>query len=187
MLFRSKQFGAMMIGAENLEGLMFGRRGAPTALAAAVNRMGYYRQDATGNRRMSAESQQQFSAEMYENMFGDDANINEMRGFGAVAAGTIAEELFQRGKLPKSMGAMSAADRVKLISQSKRDDKTVTRLAEEFGHRDLMDRDEDYANATAEEQKIMLADKIDTYKSRDRKSTRLNSSHSSVSRMPSSA
>lgn len=161
-----KQFGAAMIGAENLEGLMFGRRGDPTALAAAVNRMGYYRQDATGNRRMSAESQQQFSAEMYENMFGEGANINEMRGFGAVAAGTIAEDLFQRGMLPKSMGAMSAADRVKLISQSKRDDKTVSRLAEEFGHRDLMARDEDYANATAEEQKIMLADKLDTYKGR---------------------
>lgn len=161
-----KQFGAAMIGAENLEGLMFGRRGDPTALASAVNRMGYYRQDATGNRRMSAESQQQFSAEMYENMFGEDANINEMRGFGAVAAGTLAEDLFQRGMLPKSMGAMSAADRVKLISQSKRDDKTITRLAEEFGSRDLMARDEDYANATVEERKLMLADKLDSYKGR---------------------
>lgn len=161
-----KQFGAAMIGAENLEGLMFGRRGDPTALAAAVNRMGYYRQDATGNRRMSAESQQQFSTEVYENLFGDDANINEMRGFGAVAAGTLAEDLFQRGMLPKSMGAMSAADRVNLISKSKRDDATVSRLADDFAHRDLMERDEDYASATSEEQKIIRADKLGDYKSR---------------------
>jgi hypothetical protein len=161
-----KQFAASQIGAENLEALMFGRRGDPTAMAAAANRIGFYRQDAVGNRRMSAESTQQFSAEMYENMFGENANVNEMRGFGAVAAGELAENLFQRGKLPQSMGSMSAAERVKLISGSQRDDKTMDRLADEFSHRDLMERDTDYANATAQEQKIIREDKRGEYRDR---------------------
>lgn len=160
----AKQLAAQFIGPENLEGLMFGRRGDPTAMASSVNRISRYRQDATGNQRMSGESAQQFSSEMYENMFGDDANINEMRGFGAVAAGELTEALFQRGKLPKSMGAMSAADRVNLISSSQRDEKTMNRLADQYAHQDLMERDTDYAAATAQEQKIMRADKLDSYR-----------------------
>lgn len=159
-----KQIAGQLIGPENLEGLMFGRRGDPTATAASVNRMGYYRQDATGNRRMSAESSEQFSSELYENMFGDSANINEMRGFGAVAAGELTEGLFQRGKLPKSMGAMSAADRVNLMSSSQRDEETMNRLADQYAHQDLMERDADYAMATKQEQKLMRADKMGEYR-----------------------
>jgi hypothetical protein len=162
-----KAFGASMIGAENLEGIMFGSRGDPTALASATNRIGYFRPDAaTGEKRMSADSLQQFSQNVYENLYGQDANLNEMRGFGAVASGEMMDTLFQQGRLPQSLGALSAADRVKAVSQTKRDDKTMTKLAEQFGHSELMERDLDYANATEEERKIMLDDKLGGYKDR---------------------
>jgi ribosomal protein S20 len=162
-----KSFAAAQIGAENLEGIMFGRRGDPTAIASATNRIGYFRQDAaTGEKRMSADSLQQFSHNVYENLYGKDANVDEMRGSGAVAAGEMMDTLFQQGRLPQSLGALTPAERVKAVSQTKRDDKTMTRLAEQFGHKELMERDFDYANATEEEQKLMLHDKLGGYKDR---------------------
>jgi len=162
-----KQFAASQIGAENYEGLMFGRKGDPSAIAGATNRIGFYRADAaTGASRMSEDSLRQFSQNVYKNMYGPDANIDEMRGFGAVATGEMMEHLFQKGQLPQALGALSPAERVKAMSATKRDDKTMTRMAEQFGHEELMARDFDYANATDEERKIMLADKLDGYKSR---------------------
>jgi hypothetical protein len=162
-----KQFAAAQIGAENLEGIMFGRRGDPTALASAASRVGFFRPDAaTGGRRMSSESLQQFSQNMYQNLYGPDANLDEMHGFGAVASGEMMDVLFQQGRLPQSIGALKPADRVKAIGRGKRDDKTMTSLAQQFGHSELMERDYDYANASDEERKIMLADKLPEFKKR---------------------
>ncbi len=162
-----KQFAASQVGAETYEGYMFGSRGDPSATASAVNRIGFYRADAaTGASRMSEKSLQQFSQNVYQNLYGPDANLDEMRGFGAVATGDMMEHLFQKGQLPQALGALTPAERVKAMSAAKRDDKTITRLAEQFGHEDMMARNFDYANATEEEQKIMLADKTGDYKKR---------------------
>jgi hypothetical protein len=162
-----KQFAASTVGAETYEGFMFGRRGDPSAIAGAANRIGFYRADAaTGDSRMSADSLRQFSQNVYQNMYGNDANLDEMRGFGAVASGEMMEHLFQKGQLPQALGALTPAERVKAMSAAKRDDKTMTRLAEQFGHDDLMARNFDYSRATEEEQKIMLADKMGDYKKR---------------------
>lgn len=162
-----KAFAASQIGAENLEDIMFGRRGDPAAIASATNRIGFFRGDAaTGDRRMSERSLESFSQNVYQNLYGPDANIDEMHGFGATASGAMMEDLFQKGRLPQSLGNMTAAERVKAISGAQRDDKTMQRLAENFAHSDLMERDYDYSNATAEEQKVMLADKVGDYKQR---------------------
>ena len=162
-----KQFAGAQIGPENLEAMMFGRRGDPTAIAAATTRMGFFRPDAvSGERRMSSDSLQQFSQNMYQNLYGPDANLDDMHGFGAVAGGEMMDTLFQQGRLPQSIGALSPADRVKAIGRGKRDDKTMTSLAQQFGHSELMSRDYDYANATEEEQKITLADKLPAFKKR---------------------
>lgn len=162
-----KQFAASQIGAENLEGLMFGRRGDPTAIAAATNRIGFFRADAAGHGpRMSSDSLKQFSQNVYQNLYGEDANLAEMHGFGAVASGEMMETLFQQGRLPQSIGALSAADRVKAISRTKRDDKTMNELSRQFGHSELLSRDAAYASASEEEQKIMLADKLPSFRQR---------------------
>lgn len=162
-----KQFAASQIGAENLEGIMFGRRGDPTAIAAATNRIGFFRPDAAGQGpRMSSDSLKQFSQNVYQNLYGEDANLGEMHGFGAVASGEMMETLFQQGRLPQSIGALSAADRVKALSRTKRDDKTMNELARQFGHSELMSRDAAYASASEEEQKIMLADKLPSFRQR---------------------
>lgn len=162
-----KQFAASQIGAENLEGIMFGRRGDPTAIAAATNRIGFFRPDAAGQGpRMSSDSLKQFSQNVYQNLYGPDANLDEMHGFGAVASGEMMETLFQQGRLPQSIGALSAADRVKALSRTKRDDKTMNELSRQFGHSELLSRDAAYASASEEEQKIMLADKLPGFRSR---------------------
>ncbi|NDD53304.1 hypothetical protein EBZ39_05430, partial [bacterium] len=134
-----KQFAASQIGAENLEGQ---------------------------GPRMSSDSLKQFSQNVYQNLYGEDANLAEMHGFGAVASGEMMETLFQQGRLPQSIGALSAADRVKAISRTKRDDKTMNELSRQFGHSELMSRDAAYASASEEEQKIMLADKLPAFRKR---------------------
>jgi hypothetical protein len=85
----------------------------------------------------------------------------DMHGFMAGQVGQLAEDMFQRGKLPQAIGSMSAADRVKLIQSSGRDDETMDRLAREYGHRELMKND-DYRGKTAEGQKKELESKLDT-------------------------
>jgi len=162
-----KGFAAQMIGPENLEGVLFGRRGDPAALASATSRLGFFRPDsATGANKMGGESLEQFSSELYRNLYGPDANLDQMHGFSAGQTGEMMEHLFQQGRLPQSLGALRPAERVNAIGSMKRDDVTMTRLAEEFGHRDLMARDFDYANATEEEQKLMLSSKVGDYKDR---------------------
>ncbi len=162
-----KGFASQMIGPENLEGVLFGRRGDPAALASAASRVGFFRADAaTGASKMGGESLEQFSSELYRNLYGHDANLDQMHGFGAGQTGEMMEHLFQQGRLPQSLGALNPAERVKAIGSMKRDDVTMTRLAEEFGHRDLMARDFDYSNATEEEQKLMLSSKVGDYKDR---------------------
>ena len=153
-------------GHETLEGLMFGSKGDPGAIASAVGRIGYYRPDAMGGKQMSAEGMQMFSTQLHGQLYGANANVADMRGFGAHATGEMMQELFQQGRLPRSIGSLSAADRVKALSASKRDDQTMQAMAEDFAHHDLTARDYDYANASAEEQKVMLAGKVGGYKSR---------------------
>jgi hypothetical protein len=160
----TKAIAGQAIGPENLEALMFGQRGDPSALASATNRIGFFRRDTMGGRRMSGESMQEFSQNVHENLYGKDADVSEMHGFMASQSGQLMEELFQRGALPQAMGDMTPAERVRMLSSSQRDDATVARLAEQFGHRDMMARDEKYQQATSEERKLMLADQLDTYK-----------------------
>lgn len=160
----AKAIAGAAVGPERLEAVMFGARGDPSALAGSTNRMGFFRRDTMGGQRMSERSLADFSQNVYQTLYGKDANVDEMRGFMASQTGTMMEELFQRGALPQAMGDMTASERVKMLSSGQRDDKTITRLAEQFGHRDMMARDENYQQATEEERKLMLAGQLDTYK-----------------------
>lgn len=156
---------ASVVGPENLEAVMFGRKGDPSALANASNKINFFRRDTTGGARMSGQSMEEFSQNLYENLYGSSADVDDMHGFMAGQTGSVVENLFQRGQLPKSMGEMSAAERVKLMSSSQRDDATMDRLARQFGHSEMM-KQESYASATAEERKGMLDKNLDTYKGR---------------------
>lgn len=87
--------------------------------------------------------------------------LGEVNGFMAGQVGQMSEQMFQRGMLPQAVGAMTPAERVKLISKEReRDPETLDRLAKEFGHRDMMARDANYAGATEEKQREMLAPKL---------------------------
>ena len=87
--------------------------------------------------------------------------LGEVNGFMAGQVGQMTEQMFQRGMLPQAVGALAPADRVKLLStERERDPETLKRLAEEFGHRDMMTRDANYASATPAEQRAMLQPKL---------------------------
>lgn len=264
-----------MIGPENLEGLMYGRAGDPTAIAGVANKLGYYRRDpAGGAKRMSASSLEDFSRGLYAQLYMPEGNVNNLvtdardelsrgpagsrtkalreaanmpdtmkvlsdstvasrlagldevkldslykqykhggtattaaqkatelkefdravtasgvldqdettvgvlgrrardrnldsaMGFSAGQSSQIAENLFQRGMLPQSIGALSPADRVKLLGSHSFDNETMNRMAEEFGHRDLMKseaRNADgkrYSDLTEEQQREELRKRV---------------------------
>ena len=163
-LFKSMAENGVPGGREGLEGIMYGRKGDPEALARATGQIGFYRPDATGGKKMSAESMETFSTQLHNELYGDNANLDEMHGYGGYRTAEMMNALFQEGRLPQSMGSLSAADRVKALSASKRDDKTMTALAKDYAHRDMMEHDYDYASATAEARKGMLDGKVDSYK-----------------------
>lgn len=150
-----KSIAAMAVGPENLEALLFGRKGDPAALANAANQMNFFRKDTMGGTRMTAQSMQEFSQGLYQSLYGEEANLDEMHGFMAGQTAAVMENLFQRGQLPQSLGELSPAERVRAISSSQRDEKTMNRLAEQFGHSEMM-KQEGYASATTEERSRML-------------------------------
>lgn len=152
----SKALIASQMGPDNMEALFFGRKGDPSALAATSNRLSFFRKDTLGQEnRMTGESMEEFSTNIYQNLYGKGADVDAMHGFMAGQTGQVMENLFQRGQLPQSLGELTPAERVKAISSAQRDDATMTRLAEQFGHKELL-KDEKYAGATIEERKKML-------------------------------
>jgi hypothetical protein len=156
--------GAAM-GPENMEAVMFGRKGDPSALDASASRMNFFRKDTMGGSRMTAQSMSDFSTNLHQHMYGEGANLGDMHGFMAGQTGQLVENLFQRGALPQALGQLSPAERVKAVSAVGRDEKTTTRLAEQFGHSEMMKQD-DYAKGTTEERKKMLDARMPEFKER---------------------
>jgi hypothetical protein len=109
---------SMMFGAQNAEDLFFGRRGSAVQLAGAVNKIGYYRPDSvSGHDRMSEDSLKQFSEQLYSNLYGPDADLNDVSGFSAGRVGGVMTELARRGLLPESVSKLSASGRAAALGE----------------------------------------------------------------------
>lgn len=142
----AKMFMSQLMGPEMMEDVFFGQKGSAENLYQSVARTGFFRNDPTGGRRMSAESLGGVTREMFAQMYGPGADISEMNGISAGRAGQLYEDLFRRGTLPQSLGQMSAADRVKLIGRElPADDETLTRLARDFSREQLTTSNQKYA------------------------------------------
>jgi len=166
-----KQVLGSIMGPDTLEGVMFGSKGDPALLAAAVNKIGFYRRDTLGGERMSGRSLENLTKSVHANMYGPGADIDDMHGFSGGQSAQMMEHLFQRGMLPQSLGALSPAERVKAVSEKARDEPTMNRLAEEFAHRELLKSDtkfhgRTFAETTEEEQKNIVKDQLPTYRGR---------------------
>lgn len=102
-----------LIGAQNTEDLFYGRRGSATQLAASVGQFGFYRPDSVdGTAGMSADSLQQFTDQLYGNLYGPKANLNDISGLSAGRIGTVANDLAQRGLLPASLSMLPESRRM---------------------------------------------------------------------------
>lgn len=94
-------------GPQNVEDIFFGRRGSAVQLASSVNALGFYRPDSvTGADRMTGDSLKQFTEQLYGNLYGPGANLNDISGLSAGRVGTMATELARRGLLPQSLSTM---------------------------------------------------------------------------------
>lgn len=86
---------------------------------------------------------------------------DEMHGFMAGQVSQMTENLFQRGMLPSSIGALDAKGRVSAISEVKLDDATVERLARKEAERDILSRNDDRSAAFSRMTDSQKKDEID--------------------------
>lgn len=169
-----------MVGPERLEAVLHGRKGDPAALASAVGRTGFFRQDPLGGERMSARSLEEFTKSIHGNLYGPGANIDEMHGFMAGQAGQMFENLFQRGMLPQSLGALTPEERVRAVGSTlqrnnpatkEQYEATMNRLAQEMANNELM-QSKDLFNGrrfdevTDQERKQIIEDRLPEFRGR---------------------
>lgn len=110
----AQDMAGMLLGPQVAEDLFYGRKGSAVQLARQTNRIGFSRPDAvTGGGKMSGESLEQFSNQIYSNLYGQGADLNDVSGFSAGRVGSIMSEMHQRGMLPTSMSKLSAAQQRK--------------------------------------------------------------------------
>ena len=109
----------MLLGPQNAEDLFFGRRGSAVRLANAANKVGLYRTDSiTGRDRMSEESLKMFSEQVYSNLYGPAADLNDVSGFSAGRVGDLMTDLSARGLLPASMSKLGAKERQRAFQEA---------------------------------------------------------------------
>lgn len=160
-----------IFGAQNTEDLFFGRRGSAAQLAGAVNKFGFYRPDSVdGVTGMSGDSLRQFTDQLYSNLYGPGADLNDISGLSAGRVGDVATDLAQRGLLPGSLGALPESRRREELRRSEnrpanleenvaRDiaDARFRKSDEEFGPDGAKPEDKKtYAEMTPQEQREFL-------------------------------
>ena len=143
------------MGPQAMEDLFFGQRGSKEMLGRSAATIGFYRPDAiTGNGRMTEKSLETFTDQVYSNLYGPDADLNDISGFSAGRTGTIMQDLARRGLLPASVSKLTpeerrrslknnSADIGKLnlpsnITAALNDDKTFDEIAEMSGGADAI-------------------------------------------------
>ncbi|NBO19901.1 MAG: hypothetical protein EBV03_11905, partial [Proteobacteria bacterium] len=112
----NSQFGQnlieMMVGPQMAEDIFFGSRGSKVRLARAVNQIGFSRRDTvTGKQSMSAESLEALTDNVFNNLYGDNADIDDVAGFSAGRVGDLMTGLARRGLLPQSAVNMNPEER----------------------------------------------------------------------------
>ena len=114
----AQDMASMFLGPQVAEDLFFGRKGSAVQLARQTNRIGFSRTDpVTSAGKMSGESLEQFSTQIYDNLYGRGADLNDVSGFSAGRVGSVMSELHQRGMLPTSMRNLSGADQRKTMQR----------------------------------------------------------------------
>ena len=141
------------MGPQAMEDLFFGQRGSKEMLGRSAANIGFYRPDAiTGHGRMTEKSLETFTDQVYSNLYGPDADLNDISGFSAGRTGTIMQDLARRGLLPASMSKLTTEERRRSIknnaddieklnlpsniTEALNDDKTFEEIAEMPGGAD---------------------------------------------------
>jgi hypothetical protein len=107
----------LMPFAPDLFDQMHGRRGSGRLLGMQVGSAGRYRTDPiTGAMGYSAESATAVTRGIYEELYGQNADVMAMRGFGAGQAGIMMDELTRRGAIGSTGGAANRRAAIRSIA-----------------------------------------------------------------------
>lgn len=113
----TRPFISALVGPQAMEDFFFGQKGSREMLGQAIGGIGFSRPDSVlGGQRMNERSLKVFTEQLYNNLYGPDADINDISGFSAGRVGTIATELSRRGLLPESMRQLTADERRKVFT-----------------------------------------------------------------------
>lgn len=94
-----------------------GGRGSALVLAQALHRSGQNAVDpVTGRVGRSTDTTKLLTREIFDKLYGPNANLADMKGIGAGSAGLVLEQLQHRGVAGVSVGALSDRERLQLIA-----------------------------------------------------------------------
>jgi len=121
---------SMFLGPEMVEQLM-GPQGSATMMAQSMHRgLRQYRDPRTGGLGVQGETAGQMATEIYEQLYGAGADIQDMRGLTAGQTGRMFEELANRGMAGPTFGELNQEDRLRQIAATSFAEGTQRRVAE---------------------------------------------------------
>jgi len=118
-------FIAPFVGAANIDA-MSGRGGNFAVMSSTMHRAMRNQRDSVTGGRMSGASAGSISSEIFSQLFGQGADLSQMRGIGAGEAGTMYEHLAARGLV----GGTTQADRMQSLRGSTFSAAARSRIAE---------------------------------------------------------
>jgi hypothetical protein len=89
----------------------------------------------------------------------EKAPLKRMRGFMAGQVGEMHKHLFEEGRLPQSLGDMTAAERFGVVAKTERDDETMRRLARTMAREEL-EKDATFKTLSSAQQERLIETKL---------------------------
>lgn len=140
---------------------LHGSRGSALIMAQQMNMGGRYMLDPlTGRTGMSTDSVGDVTRRVYDRLYGEGADVRQMRGLGAGRAGQLFDEMSRRGLMGTGLGRDDAMDRVARQEQTtiaelrKLDNPTIDAKLRSFEADRIVDKLKNMAGAVAAMQDI---------------------------------
>lgn len=89
----------------------------------------------------------------------EKAPLKRMHGFMAGQVGEMQKQLFEEGRLPQSLGDMTAAERFGVVAGTERDDETMRRMARKMARQEL-EKDDTFKTMSKEQQDSLIETKL---------------------------
>jgi len=140
---------------------LHGSRGSALIMAQQMNLGGRYQMDpVTGRTGLTGDSVAQLTKRVYDQLYGPDADVREMKGLGAGRAGQLYDEMSRRGLMGSGLSRDASLDRIATAQKTtveelrKLDNPTLDAKLRQFEADRIADKLKNMAGAVAAMQDI---------------------------------